>query len=250
MPMPPRSGARSLLAIGIASIFYGAAATAAPPVFKPFRLELPTEESVALAVLDSRPDVLSGERRESFSGFSRSLYGIPYPDHVPRKKPLADHVADHLARAFQIGRAPVQIVKVSPFEGPAGAVEALRSSSATRLLLLEIKDWWSDTLIHTDLHHDLKLSIFNEEGQELGVANSVGHDELGKENRPERRDFMTAANDILSSLFAAESVVRAFSPDAVPAAGQPATCTVDQILKMKEAGLTQEQIEAACGGSG
>src|SRR3954462_7689899 len=33
---------------------------------------------------------------------------------------------------------------------------------------------------------------------------------------------------------------------ATPVATPPSTCTVDQILKLKDAGLTQEQIEAAC----
>ena len=36
---------------------------------------------------------------------------------------------------------------------------------------------------------------------------------------------------------------------ATPVATPPPTCTVDQILKLKDAGLTQEQIEAACGTS-
>jgi hypothetical protein len=244
-----RSRLATKVLVALLPIVYSATATAAPPVFKPFRLQLPTEEPVALAVLDSRTDVLNGERRESFSGFSRSLYGIPYPDHVPRKKPLADHIADHLERAFQIGAAPVEIIKVSPFKGSVGAIEQLRSSGAARLALLEIRDWWSDTLVHTDLHHDLKLTIFNREGEELGSATSIGHDELGKSNRPGRRDFMTAANDILSTLFADRPVVEAFSPQAAPLVGQPVGCTVAQILKMKEAGLIKEQIEAACGGS-
>ena len=240
---------RLALAVAAACTLTLSTAAFAQPAFRPMRLELPTEGTLALAVLDSRPDVLSGDRRESFAGFKRSLYGIPHPLHAPGKQPLADYFAHHLARAFELGPATVEIVKVSPFKGSDDAVETLQASGANRLVLLEIRDWWSDTLVHTDLHYDLKLTVFNAEGQAMGSASSIGHDELGKENRAERRDFMTAANDILATLFADESIVSAFSTDAEPLAAGPATCTVDQILTMKESGLTQEQIEAACGGN-
>jgi hypothetical protein len=86
----------------------------------------------------------------------------------------------------------------------------------------------------------------NPQGQELGTTSVTGHDELGKRQRPERRDVSSSTNDILATLFAADSVLTSFTPDAAPVVKKPA-CTVDQILKMKDAGLTQEQIEAACG---
>jgi hypothetical protein len=43
-------------------------------------------------------------------------------------------------------------------------------------------------------------------------------------------------------------VTSSFAADAQPAV-KKASCSVDQILKMKEAGLAQEQIESACGAS-
>jgi hypothetical protein len=60
---------------------------------------------------------------------------------------------------------------------------------------------------------------------------------------------MTAVNDSFTTLITDKTVTTAFSPDAQPTAKQ-ASCTVDQIVKMKEAGLSKEQIEAAYGGGG
>jgi hypothetical protein len=203
-----------------------------------------------MAVLDVRPDVVNGERKETFVGFTRSLYGIPYPAHTPSKKPLAQDLANLVTRALKLGGTTVQSITASPFQGREGAVKALQASGAERLILIEIRDWWSDTLVHTDLHYDLALTVLNQQGQELGSTSVGGHDELGKRQRAERRDVPTATNDILSTLFTAEAVVAGFSSDAAPVA-KAAGCTVEQILKMKEAGLSQEQIEAACGsGSG
>lgn len=147
---------------------------------------------------------------------------------------------------MKLGGTPAQAVSASPFKGREGAVKSLQASGADRLVLIEIRDWWSDTLIHTDLHYDLALTVLNAQGQELGSSTVTGHDELGRRQRPERRDVPTATNDIFTTLFTADKVAASFSPDAAPPA-KAATCTVDQILKMKEAGLTEDQIKAACG---
>jgi hypothetical protein len=216
-----------------------------PPILK---LSLPFKGTAALAVLDSRPDVLSGDRKETFVGFSRSLYGIPYPVYTASKQPLVQDLSDLVSRGLKLGGTPAQTVKESPFSHRDGAIKALQATGAERLILIEIRDWWTDTLIHTDLHYDLGLTVFNAQGLELGSTSIVGHDELGRRQRPERRDVPTAINDIFSTLFTAGTVTASFAPDAQPVV-KKASCTVDQILKMKEAGLTQEQIEAACGSS-
>jgi hypothetical protein len=222
-------------------VFAGAAMAAAPP--PDLHLSLPFEGTLALAVLDARPDVVSGERQETFVGFTRSLYGIPFPYHTRSKKPFAQDLADLVSRALKQGKTPAQVVAVSPFPGRQAAIDALRKSGAERLVLLEIRDWWSDTLMRTDLHYDLLLTIFNSQGQELGSNVSIGHDELG---RGQQKVIAAATTRILETLFTGETVIASFKPEAAPAAPQ-ASCTVEQILKMKEAGLTQAQIEAACG---
>jgi hypothetical protein len=54
------------------------AAAPAQPVTGPLRVATPAGSSLAFAVLDSRPDVVSGDRKETYAGKHRSLYGIPY----------------------------------------------------------------------------------------------------------------------------------------------------------------------------
>jgi len=233
-----------LVAAGLSLV--GSVAIATPPPTVPLKITVPIQGSLAIAVLDSRPDVVSGERQENFIGLSRSLYGIPYPAHTPSKKPFATELANLAARALKLGGTPPQVVTVSPYSGRQRAIEALKSTSADRLLLIELRDWWSDTLIHTDLNYDLSLTVLNGQGQELGSTSLIGHDSVGRRERPERRDIPTATNDILSSLFGAKPISDAFASTATPVTPPSPTCSVDQILKMKEAGLTQEQIEAAC----
>lgn len=223
-------------------------AIAAPPPPPPLKITVPVQGSLAIAVLDSRPDVVSGDRKETFIGLTRSLYGIPYPVQTPSKKPFATELANLAAKGLKSGGTPPQVVTVSPYYGRLRAIDTLKSTSADRLVLIEIRDWWSDTLIHTDLNYDLSLTVLNGEGQELGTTSLIGHDSIGRRERPERRDIPTATNDILVTLFGAKPVADAFAEAATPT-GSPRGCTVEQVLKMKDAGLTQEQIEAACGTS-
>ncbi len=238
---------RILFALILLMLPLGSILAATPPPI--LRLSLPFHGPAALAVLDARSDVLSGDRKETFVGLSRSLYGIPYPAYTKSKQPLVHDLSDLVSRAFKLGGTPVKVVSPTPFKHREGALKELQATGAERLILIEVRDWWTDTLIHTDLHYDLLLTVFNAQGQELGSSVLAGHDELGKRQRPERRDEMTAVNDIFTTLFTDSTVVAAFSPDAQPAA-KKASCTVDQIVKMKEAGLSKEQIEAACGGGG
>src|SRR5690348_6811785 len=184
------------LALTLSFVFSGIATAAAPPP-SPLKISLPFEGSVAVAVLDARPDVVNGERKETFVGLSRSLYGIPYPAHTQSKKPFAQDLSSLVIRALKLGGVQAQAVITSPFKGRQGAIEALQASGAERLMLLEIRDWWSDTLIHKDLHHEVGLTVFNSQGQELGSTSSLGHDELGKRQRPERRNVTVATDDIL-----------------------------------------------------
>jgi hypothetical protein len=71
-----------------------------------------------------------------------------------------------------------------PFSGRAGAIKSLQANGAERLILIEVRDWWSDSLIHTDLHYDLASTVLNAQGQELGSSAVTGHDELGSASAP------------------------------------------------------------------
>lgn len=218
------------------------AAVAAPPP-PDLKLSVPFKGPMALAVLDARPDVVNGRRKETFIGLTRTFYGLPLPYHTRSKKPFAQDLSALISQALELGQTPAKAIVVSPPAGRQAAIDALLKSGAERLILLEIRDWWSDTMLRTDLHYDLLLTILDAQGRELGSSSAVGNDELGK---GQQRAITIATQRILETLFMGGTVNAAFAPDAAPAA-KAAGCTVEQVLKMKEAGLAQEQIEAACG---
>jgi hypothetical protein len=153
-----------------------------------------------------------------------------------------------IERAPKLGGAKPNVTIVSPFYGHDRALESLKATTGDRLLLFELRDWWTDVMIHTDFHYDVVLTVFNHNGQELGTTSVIGHDPIGRHERPERQDVGVAVDDIIRTLFATPAIAKALEPGATPLT-KPASCSVEQVLKMKDAGLSQSQIEAACGGA-
>src|SRR5437763_17135068 len=81
----------------------------------PLRIATTTGTSLAFVVLDSRPDVVSGDRKETYTGKHRSLYGIPYPSYPASGRPLATDLAYLIERALKLGGAKPPVVIVSPY---------------------------------------------------------------------------------------------------------------------------------------
>jgi hypothetical protein len=201
---------------------------------------------VSVGVKDSRPEVVGGDRKESFVGLQRSLYGIPYAVQTQSGKSLAQELAEMVSRGLQARQVEVEQVPLSPFVSRDQAITALEATSNPRLLLFEVNEWYGDTYSRTTLHYQVELSVLDAEGRELGRASVAGEDEIGGKQRAERRTVQAATANIVQTLLASRDIVAAVSPDARPRAAG-GKCSVEQVLKMKEAGLSEAQIKAACG---
>lgn len=212
-----------------------------------FDLEAGEIDRIAVGVRDRREDVVSGGDKETLVGHQRSLYGIPYDVQNASGQPLAADLAQMIADGFRKKGTDVLIVKLSPFGAEEKAVDALLASKRDRVLFFNIYDWNADTYSQTTLHYDVELRVLDVNGRKLADSRVTGEDELTPKQRPERRTVTAATSDILRSLVTARSVVAAMNGRASGVAAEK--CTVEQILRMQESGLSQAQIEAACGSS-
>jgi hypothetical protein len=223
----------------------GCAAGNTVPVTAPFGFSLDYRGTgtVAIAVRDQRPDVVSGNRKESLFGHQRSLYGIPFPVNTASGQPFAIDFASLIVQGLKAKGVSATSVRVSPFKSEDDAIAALAATGSDRSFLFTLTEWDADTYSRTTLHYDIKLAVLDKQGTLLGQTSIAGEDELKSSARPERQSIPAATADIVQTLLAAKSVVAALAPGAAPTK----KCTVDQILKMQESGLTKQQIEAACG---
>lgn len=166
---------------------------------------------VAVGVKDSRPEVVSGRRKETFVGLRRSLYGIPFAVQTQSGRPFAQDLEGMIVNGLRRKGVQAQGVVLSPFKSRDENVAALQASGAPRLLLFELTEWYGDTYFDTTLHYDLTLTVLDAQGRELGRGAAIGTDDIGGKQRPERKTVQAATVDIVQELLSDRDVVAALS---------------------------------------
>ena len=134
---------------------------------------------IAVAALDQRPYILSGDKRENFVGLSRGGYGNPFNVRTRSGAPMAADTAAGIVRALEANGQPAQAVIVPPAEGIDGAKDRLKFTRAERQLLFILREWKTDTLEHTGLWFDVTLDVFDESGETLASKQISGKEVSG-----------------------------------------------------------------------
>ena len=213
-----------------------------------------TDLDVALGVQDLRPYVLNGDKSSSFVGLQRSLYGIPYGVHTKSGLALADDLGSFLTDTMKkkSARARVTQVRFAAQTAPPERVAALRAAKAARWIVVELREWKTDTYFGTTFHYDVTLSVLEQDGAVSATKNVHGIDKLG--DRPERPDLPGAVNSIFGELLTDPAILAALSSPVL--ASKPAvdpkenlntgSCNLEQIEQMRKTGIPENRIKAAC----
>ena len=137
-------------------------------------LKASASRSISVGVLDRRPYVLSSNKPPSFVGLQRGGYANPFDVNTVSGGARADEFAAVIASGY---KAKVTLLPVRTPEGKA--IDLLKSSSATRLLLVSILEWKTDTYLNVALHFNLVARVYDASGQMLGENRISGKDNLG-----------------------------------------------------------------------
>lgn len=119
--------------------------------------------AVAVSVVDARPYVVSGEKTPDFVGLQRGGFGNPFDVRTGSGRPLADEMRDGIANALQ----------------KQGYTTAATGAAAPRRLELRVLEWKTDVMARMKVLYDLRLSVFDGQGQLLAQSKSQGEDVLG-----------------------------------------------------------------------
>jgi hypothetical protein len=130
-------------------------------------------DDITVAVQDSRPYVVSGDKEESFVGLQRGGFGNPFDVNTPSGAPLATEVARSLERGLSASGFDVEVVTLRP--GSRDAKDKLGNGKAVLVTLQELK---SDTYNNAAFLYDVTLEVF-ENGQSLASSSATGRDNLG-----------------------------------------------------------------------
>jgi len=128
---------------------------------------------VAVATVDERPYVLNGKNPPAYVGIIRGGFGNPFNRDTDDGKPLADNFSDSIARSLTAKGYQAIAISTPPAKSPAEALKSLEQSGASRLILVELRDWQSDTMVNPTVNCDVTLRIYDASGRELASVTDV-----------------------------------------------------------------------------
>jgi hypothetical protein len=112
-----------------------------------FRIE--STAIVAVAVLDRRSYVLSGERPLNFTGISHNDVYLPFYVVTVSGYPLARDFGESIAQALRTGGTESFRVDIRPTQDNEVAKQRLLSEDADRFVLVKLWEWSTDTYWRT-----------------------------------------------------------------------------------------------------
>ena len=118
--------------------------------------------SLAVAVVDARPYVVSGEKSPDFVGMQRGGFGNPFDVRTASGDPLAAEMRASIVSALQH-----QGFTVVPPDG-----------TAPRKLELRILEWKTDVMMHMKVLYDMVLGVFDGQGKLLAQSSTKGEEVL------------------------------------------------------------------------
>ncbi len=134
---------------------------------------------VAIGTHDTRTYILNGKKKPDFVGLSRGGYGNPFNVTTTTGNALASDMSEAIKNSFLKNGYNAKVVLLEPNDDFSTAVDKLKASSAYRLVYFKLNKWKSDTFSATSLAYDVKLTVFDKNGEKVAEKIINGKDDLG-----------------------------------------------------------------------
>lgn len=165
--------------------------------------------SVTVAVVDDRPYVLSGGKPDRFVGLMRGGFGNPFDVNTQSGGPLAEEVRDAIVKSLKARGISGTPVAIPSGTSVAAAKRKLLETKPRRGVLVDLREWKSDSMINTDLHYDVTLTVFDDRGNETATSTIKGLDNLGSLGVSPNDGISRATARKFGSLFDDDKVIAA-----------------------------------------
>ncbi len=210
---------------------------------------------INLGVMENRPYVLDGSKDLSYCGTHRSIGGVPYNMNTASGNPLVEDLCSLLSESLR--RYDVYVLEKSIPMGISEQEAARKlSSDGRKSILLILNEWRTHIYFNPTLDYNLKMCAINEDGEIITDIIDSGTVAFGP--KQEIQNLAVAVKKIYGGLFNHPQIKKALLTGNADNGIQipqkvnqdkiikNAPCTVEQILKMKEMGMSDNQIKAAC----
>lgn len=200
-------------------------------------------------VREARPEVIDEGEPASWVGEQRSGFGIPYNVLTTNRRPFAQVVQDVLIADLGAAGFAVKVAGAEPPQLREAIARLLGGAGAERGLFVEVREFNSNTYTNIDVEWDFRVQVFGPSGSVLVEDHLAGRETLEGSvmNAPgaAKKKVPPFLNGLLRDLVIANpQVLDALTTD--EAVSERNGCTVAQIVSMRDSGLTEAQIEAAC----
>ena len=128
----------------------------------------PGKTTVAVVGVDDRNRENPGRFKPEYVGLVRDIMvAIPYFIHNKDKKPIADTLANDVALGLTQSGYRATSVPNPSIESAQSALSAARQSSPSRILLVRVNKFESDSQIRTEFGYDITFEVYDAKGRLL-----------------------------------------------------------------------------------
>lgn len=210
----PRTARLAGVAVVAAACLFGCGGTGVAYDRVQINLPFVGKQHIAVAALDQRPSVKSGEHAATFTGTLRSDASQVVDVPTASGSAFADDVSEVVAQGLTRSGYWVDRVTVDPSLSEQQAFGELRGTEASHLVLLVVREWETSTFQNTEVRYDLDLEVRNAAGALQGESSRRGSDQLPPAHSDSadarERASQSALEHKLNLLFAEPRVVAAF----------------------------------------
>lgn len=101
-------------------------------------------QAATILVLENRADVLSGDKKETFEGVSRELYGIPVARETNDHTAMSAYLGQRLRVGFQNAGYAASYVVARKGTAVGDAIQSIEPTAGGLVFVLDMRDWHYD----------------------------------------------------------------------------------------------------------
>ena len=134
--------------------------------------------SVTVATQDLRSYILSGDKKPEFTGLIRGAFGNAANVRTKSRKSLSEDFNTSIAAALANSGFSVKAGAIASTESAAQALERMHPDAPDRIVIVQLRDWKTDTYQNVKLHFDVTISVYDRSGTLLDSITDSGDTEL------------------------------------------------------------------------
>ena len=138
-------------------------------------------KSASILVIENREEVLEGDKRESYEGVSRELYGIPLPRVTNDETTMAAYLGQRLKIGFDRAGYNATFVDSPKASKVEDRIDALEVGANTLIFVVDMRDWHYDFGgFKPSFLYDVTVYVYGDEKQLLAKKDFSGTELMPK----------------------------------------------------------------------